>query len=213
MRQYRPRSRWGRRLNPCCLPTCRIAIALEMGSVGGQPEYEIGSVTRQSQCILGSRRSHRGCGGVWLGFGNARVRCAPQRRRVGEAGMNAMQETRSCIYKRRSCIMARRERDRSQRSRSLKTVGQLGSSRSSGPQPEQLRGPRARIVQGRETRRCHMSPAIFVGMDVSQDTVDVAVQPGTAFQIANDEQGITGAVTRLQAVQPTLIVLEVSGVN
>ena len=107
--------------------------------------------------------------------------------------------------------MARRERDRSQRSRSLKTVGQLGSSRSSGPQPEQLRGPRARIVQGRETRRCHMSPAIFVGMDVSQDTVDVAVQPGTAFQIANDEQGITGAVERLQALQPTLIVLEATG--
>ena len=56
-----------------------------------------------------------------------------------------------------------------------------------------------------------MSPAIFVGMDVSQETVDVAVQPGTAFQIANDEQGITGAVTRLQAVQPTLIVLEATG--
>ena len=56
-----------------------------------------------------------------------------------------------------------------------------------------------------------MSPAIFVGMDVSQDTVDVAVQPGTAFQITNDEQGITGAVERLQALQPTLIVLEATG--
>jgi len=56
-----------------------------------------------------------------------------------------------------------------------------------------------------------MSPAIFVGMDVSQETVDVAVQPGTAFQIANDEQGITGAVERLQALQPTLIVLEATG--
>ena len=48
--------------------------------------------------------------------------------------------------------MALRERDRSQRSGSgrVKTVGQLGSSRSSGHQPEQLRGPRARIMQGRE---------------------------------------------------------------
>lgn len=56
-----------------------------------------------------------------------------------------------------------------------------------------------------------MSPTIFVGMDVSQDTVDVAVQPGTAFQITNDEQGITVAVERLQALQPTLIVLEATG--
>lgn len=56
-----------------------------------------------------------------------------------------------------------------------------------------------------------MNPAIFVGMDVSQDTVDVAVQPGTAFQIANDEQGIPEAVERVQALQPTLIVLEATG--
>jgi transposase len=48
-------------------------------------------------------------------------------------------------------------------------------------------------------------------MDVSQDTVDVAVQPGTAFQIANDDQGIAEAVERVQALQPTLIVLEATG--
>lgn len=95
--------------------------------------------------------------------------------------------------------MAARERDRSQRSRSgnRKTVGQLGSSRSSGHQPAQLRGPRARIVQGRETRRCTMGVEIFVGMDVSQGGVDVVVHPGTAFQIAQDERGIAEAVTRL----------------
>lgn len=56
-----------------------------------------------------------------------------------------------------------------------------------------------------------MSPAIFGGMDVSQATVDVAVQPGTAFQIANREQGIAAAVERLQTLQPTLIVLEATG--
>ena len=56
-----------------------------------------------------------------------------------------------------------------------------------------------------------MSPAIFIGVDISQDTVDVAVQPGTAFKMANDEQGITAAVNRLQALQPTLIVLEATG--
>lgn len=109
--------------------------------------------------------------------------------------------------------MAVRERDRSQRSGSgsRKTVGQLGSSRSSGHQPEQLRGPRARIVQGRETRRCTMSHECFVGMDVSQDTVDVAVHPGTAFQITNDDRGIAEAVERMRALHPTLIVREATG--
>jgi transposase len=56
-----------------------------------------------------------------------------------------------------------------------------------------------------------MSAACFVGMDVSQDTVDVAVHPGTVFQVTHDEPGIAEAVTRLQAVQPTLIVLEATG--
>ena len=109
--------------------------------------------------------------------------------------------------------MARRERDRSQRSGSvvLKTVGQLGLSRSSGHQPGQLQGPRARLGQGRETRRWTMSAEIFVGMDVSQGGVDVAVHPGPAFQITHDERGIADAVARLQAVQPTLIVLEATG--
>jgi transposase len=56
-----------------------------------------------------------------------------------------------------------------------------------------------------------MSPTIFVGIDVSQDTVDVAVQPGTAFHMANDEPGVAEAVVRLQALQPTVIVLEATG--
>jgi transposase len=56
-----------------------------------------------------------------------------------------------------------------------------------------------------------MSGEIFVGMDVSQACVDVAVHPGTAFQIAHDEWGIAQAVERLHALQPTLIVLEPTG--
>jgi len=56
-----------------------------------------------------------------------------------------------------------------------------------------------------------MSGACFVGMDVLQDTVDVAVQPGTAFRIVNDEPGVAAAVERLQELQPTLIVLEATG--
>lgn len=56
-----------------------------------------------------------------------------------------------------------------------------------------------------------MSGTCFVGMDISQDTVDVAVRPGTAFQIANTEQGLAEAVQRLQTLKPTLIVLEATG--
>lgn len=56
-----------------------------------------------------------------------------------------------------------------------------------------------------------MSPEIFVGMDISQDTVDVAVQPGAVFQVTNDERGIAEVVERLRALQPTLIVLEATG--
>jgi transposase len=56
-----------------------------------------------------------------------------------------------------------------------------------------------------------MSAEIFVGMDVSQSYVDVAVHPETTFQIAHDEQGIAHAVEQLQALQPTLIVLEATG--
>jgi len=56
-----------------------------------------------------------------------------------------------------------------------------------------------------------MSAACFVGMDVSLETVDVAVHPGTAFQIPNDDRGIAEAVTRFQACPSTLIVLEATG--
>jgi transposase len=56
-----------------------------------------------------------------------------------------------------------------------------------------------------------MSNECLVGMDVSQDTVDVAVHPGTAFQIANEDRGIAEAVERMRALQPTLILLEATG--
>lgn len=109
--------------------------------------------------------------------------------------------------------MAPREWDRSQRSGSPagKAVGQLGLSRSSGHQPEQLREPRARIVQGWETRRCPMSGTYFVGMDVSHNTVDIAVHPGSTFQIVPDDQGIAALVKPVQALQPPLIGLEATG--
>lgn len=107
--------------------------------------------------------------------------------------------------------MTHSERDRSKRSGSTEAVGQLGSSRSSLGKPGQLRGPRARIVQGRATGRCDMTAEVFVGMDVSQTQLDVAVRPGSGFQVAHDEAGMVSVVARLQQLQPTLIVLEATG--
>lgn len=56
-----------------------------------------------------------------------------------------------------------------------------------------------------------MSTDVFVGMDVSQGYVDVAVQPGAAFQIPHNEAGLAQVVEQLQAIRPTLIVLEATG--
>jgi len=52
----------------------------------------------------------------------------------------------------------------------------------------------------------------FVGIDVSQASLDIAVRPtAETWQVSNDEAGITTLVTQLQALAPTLIVLEATG--
>ncbi len=52
----------------------------------------------------------------------------------------------------------------------------------------------------------------FVGIDVAQAHLDMAVRPtAETWQVANDEAGITTLVTQLQALAPTLIVLEATG--
>jgi len=52
----------------------------------------------------------------------------------------------------------------------------------------------------------------FVGIDVSQASLDMAVRPtAEAWQVSNDEAGITTLVPQLQALAPTLIVLEATG--
>jgi transposase len=55
-------------------------------------------------------------------------------------------------------------------------------------------------------------PQVFVGIDVSKAQLDVALRPtADQWHVSNDEVGIPGLVERLQAVQPTLIVLEATG--
>lgn len=52
---------------------------------------------------------------------------------------------------------------------------------------------------------------VFVGIDVSKARLDVAVRPEGRFSVVHDELGLAELVTKLQAVMPTLIVLEATG--
>ena len=53
---------------------------------------------------------------------------------------------------------------------------------------------------------------LFVGVDVSNARLDVAVRPsGDMLTVRPDEAGIAGLITRLQAWQPTAVVLEATG--
>jgi transposase len=52
----------------------------------------------------------------------------------------------------------------------------------------------------------------FVGIDVSKDTLDIAVLPSKeSWQAVRDEKGIKTLVARLEQLNPTLIVLEATG--
>lgn len=58
-----------------------------------------------------------------------------------------------------------------------------------------------------------MSPiALFVGIDVAKDTLDVAVRPtAETWQVPNDPTGLSALVEQLQALAPTLVILEATG--
>ena len=56
-----------------------------------------------------------------------------------------------------------------------------------------------------------MNTLIFVGIDVSQSQLDVAVRPGACFSVSNDEPGWTTVVAQLRRLAPVLIVLEATG--
>jgi transposase len=56
------------------------------------------------------------------------------------------------------------------------------------------------------------APQLFVGIDVAKAQLDIALRPtGERWTVTNDDTGIATLVARLQAVQPTLIVLEATG--
>jgi transposase len=56
------------------------------------------------------------------------------------------------------------------------------------------------------------APQCFVGIDVAKAQLDIALRPtDERWPVANDDAGIAALVARLQALQPTLIVLEATG--
>ena len=56
------------------------------------------------------------------------------------------------------------------------------------------------------------STETFVGIDVSQAALDVAVRPsGESWRATNDSAGVSTLVQRLQGLRPTLVVLEATG--
>jgi transposase len=56
-----------------------------------------------------------------------------------------------------------------------------------------------------------MSSLVFVGIDVSQARLDIAVRPGAPFSIAHTESALATLGEQLRALRPTLIVLEATG--
>ena len=56
------------------------------------------------------------------------------------------------------------------------------------------------------------NPEIFVGIDISKDTLDIGFQPpGQTGELPHDEQGISEATRRLREAEPRLVVLEATG--
>ena len=52
----------------------------------------------------------------------------------------------------------------------------------------------------------------FVGIDVAKAQLDIALRPtGERWAVTNDDTGIAALVAQLQAMPPTLIVLEATG--
>src|SRR2546430_17289849 len=52
----------------------------------------------------------------------------------------------------------------------------------------------------------------FIGIDVAKAQLDIALRPaGERWAVPNDASGIAPLVDRLQALHPTLIVLEATG--
>lgn len=93
-------------------------------------------------------------------------------------------------------------------SRSVKTVSELGAPpRRSTDNPNSRPGARSPHLQGRGMER-----ALFVGIDVAKDSLDVHVRPtDQAWQVPNDAAGHETLRQRLTTMSDVLVVLEATG--
>jgi transposase len=58
----------------------------------------------------------------------------------------------------------------------------------------------------------NVNSPVFVGIDVSKATLDVALRPsGESWQVSNDLEGIAHLVEKMHQIAPTLIILEATG--
>lgn len=79
------------------------------------------------------------------------------------------------------------------------------------PKPEQLSGTRSRILQGRGGKM-ETAAEVFVGIDVSKETLDVCLVPeGTIRRFPNNQIGCSELVDWLGEKRPALIVVEATG--
>jgi transposase len=88
-------------------------------------------------------------------------------------------------------------------------------SSSDGPnKPEQLHGLTKPVFykEGCGTKDKEMKKEIYVGIDVSKCTLDVAVhEDGHSWSFTNDQAGISKIITILTGFSTTLVVLEATG--
>ena len=78
--------------------------------------------------------------------------------------------------------------------------------------PNSRQGLMSPHSQGREMDKLQDRAAIFVGIDVAKDRLDVHVLPtGEAFGVPRDDDGLIKLVERLTPLAPALIVLEATG--
>src|SRR5204862_190470 len=92
--------------------------------------------------------------------------------------------------------------------RACKPVPQRGTTSAVPSNPNSRLGRKASPVAQGGVKM----DAIYVGIDVSKDRLDVHVRPsGEAFAVTRDGNGLTELVDRLRGVAPRLIAVEATG--
>src|SRR3990167_7070853 len=108
--------------------------------------------------------------------------------------------------------------DSSVRLGSLRPIVRLGVTRHHSPRARTVARPpkagsrKAGSARGSPPEAPMVSRPVFLGIDVSKATLDLAVRPsGETWQGPHDPAAMPALVTRVRAAAPALIVLEATG--